>query len=231
MSRAGRKTLGGTALSRLKYPCLVPSCESTFRSDVLKTHYLNSVNFDKDGFPIDPESSEFGKLNQKYKDHTRFFFNNGYSLQKLPNPGKPVGAKNSVLKYFSPGNVQSAETEKAEEDEKRQRCESENTAGCSSWLEANDDQRDTCEEVSGNDEENDEEMELQRRLNVSRGHDATEEHNMEPQISSGGDYRAWQDRRVKNKCTLILEPVYLVVHMLKLTMEVGKLTIMRWKWK
>ena len=137
MSRAGRKTLGGTALSRLKYPCLVPSCENTFRSDVLKTHYLNSVHFDKDGFPLDPEFIEFGKLNQKSKDHNRFFFNNGYSIQKLPNPGKPVGEKNSGLKYFSPGNVQSAE--KAEEDinepcEKRQRCGSEDTAGCSGDL-------------------------------------------------------------------------------------------------
>ena len=159
MSRAGRNKLGGTALSRLKYPCLVPSCENTFRSDVLKTHYLNSVNFDKDGFPLDPESSEFGKLNQKSKDHTRFFFNNGYSLQKLPNPGKPVGEKNSVLKYFSPGNVQSAETEKAEEDINE-------PSGCSDRLEAGDamHQRDICQEVSGNDEENDEEMELQRRL-------------------------------------------------------------------
>ena len=160
----------------------------------MKTHY-----FDKDGFPLDPESIEFGKLNQKSKDHTRYFFNNGYSIQKLPNPGKPVGEKNSVLKYFSPGNVQSAE--KAEEDinepcEKRQRCGSEDTAGCSGKLKAGDTmhQRDTCEEVSGNDEENDEEeMELQRRLNVLRGHDATEEHNMEPQISSGGDDIVWQE--------------------------------------
>ena len=30
---AGRKKLGGTPLSRLEYPCRVPSCGATFQSD------------------------------------------------------------------------------------------------------------------------------------------------------------------------------------------------------
>ena len=92
----GRSKLGGTPLSRLNYLCEVPSCHASFQLDRLRDHYLNCVQFDNEGSPISIETEEFRKLNDKKKDHTRFFAKNGYSLQKLPNPGKPIVPENSV---------------------------------------------------------------------------------------------------------------------------------------
>ena len=97
----GRSKLSGTPLSRLNFPCRVASCNASFRSDRLKDHYINCVQFDDEGSPINIETEEFQKLNDKKKEHTRFFARNGYSLQKLPNPGKPIVPENSVLGYFT----------------------------------------------------------------------------------------------------------------------------------
>ena len=97
----GRNKLGGTALSRLRFECQVPTCKASFRSDNLKTHYINCVQFDAKGLPIDLESVEFERLNEKKKDHTRFFAKNGYCLQKLPSHGKATVTENSVRGYFT----------------------------------------------------------------------------------------------------------------------------------
>ena len=62
-----RNKLGGTALSRLRFECQVPTCKASSRSDTLKTHYINCVQFDAKGLPIDLESVEFERLNEKKK--------------------------------------------------------------------------------------------------------------------------------------------------------------------
>ena len=67
----------------------------------MKTHYINCVQFDAKGLPIDLESVEFERLNEKKKDHTRFFAKNGYCLQKLPSHGKATVRENSVRGYFT----------------------------------------------------------------------------------------------------------------------------------
>ena len=95
----GRNKLGGTPLSRLRFECQVPAFKASFRSDTLKTHYINCVQFDAKGLPIDLESVEFERLNEKKKDHTRIFAKNGYCLQKLPSHGKATVTENSVRGY------------------------------------------------------------------------------------------------------------------------------------
>ena len=96
-----RNKLGGTALSRLRFECQVPTCKASLQSETLKTHYSNCVQFDAKGLPIDLESVEFERLNEKKKDHTRFFAQNGYCLQKLPSHGKATVTENSVRGYFT----------------------------------------------------------------------------------------------------------------------------------
>ena len=100
----GRSKLGGNSLSRLKFPCTVPTCDCTFRSDKIRAHYLSCVKFDDFGLPLDPDSTEFDTLNLKMKEHTRYFASNSFSLKNMPPPGKPVPAESSVRNYFLKSN-------------------------------------------------------------------------------------------------------------------------------
>ena len=172
-SGAGRSKLGGVPLSRLQYPCRVTSCDESFRSDALKTHYINQVKFNTEGSPLDSDSEEFQKLSKKIQDHTRFFSENGYSLKNLPTTGKPVGVKNSVVGYFPPVGDQSNKVPGDDMDklnEKRPRLDSENTDRTSGLMEGGDvmDSNTSVEKAAQDDEEMDKELDtmLNREMNI-----------------------------------------------------------------
>ena len=62
----------GVPSSRLKYKCLVPSCNLESRADYLKGHYKNTVKFDAMGNPLKETDEEFFNLTQAEKQHTVF---------------------------------------------------------------------------------------------------------------------------------------------------------------
>ena len=109
---AGRSKLGGTSLSRLKFPCQVPSCDGSFRSDLLKNHYLWSVISGDDGRPVNPSSEKFAKLSEKQQKHTKFFFENNFTETKLPPVKKPTHSvvfENFFIPKPNPRNKESSE--------------------------------------------------------------------------------------------------------------------------
>ena len=198
-SGAGRNKLGGTPLSRLKYPCRVTSCDESLRSDALKTHYINQVKFDEEGFPLDSDTEEFRKLSKKFQDHTRFFSENGYSLNNLPKTGKPVGVKNSVCRYFTPDSEQIDKVPDDDDDDmdelgdKRPRLDSENTDGTSGLVESSDvmDSNSGVERSVDQDEESD--NELQARLDALRSNSPVVNASDEPPPSLPVEIRAILD--------------------------------------
>ena len=141
------------------------SCDESFRSDALKTHYINQVKFNTDGSPLDSDSEEFRKLSKKIQDHTRFFSENGYSLKNLPTTGKPVGVKNSVYGYLA--TVAGDHSDKVPGDvdidklhDKRPRLDSENTDETSDLMEGSDvmDSNTSVEKAVEKDGESDDEL-------------------------------------------------------------------------
>ena len=108
---AGRSKLGGTSFSRLKFPCQVPSCDGSLRSDLHKSHYLSLVLFDDDGLPVNPNSEKFSKLNEKKQKHTKFFYENNFTDTKLPTVKKPTHAAvfNNFFKPKPKEDIESTE--------------------------------------------------------------------------------------------------------------------------
>ena len=89
MDKGGRPSLGGLSLSRQTYPCLVPQCSLSGRTDSLRRHYVSKVAFDKDGSPVLKSSSEYIKLSEEKKRHMDFFRENNFTRTNLPQFKKP----------------------------------------------------------------------------------------------------------------------------------------------
>ena len=127
MNKAGRSKLGGKALTRLNFSCVVPSCSGSCRSDALKRHYLSMVSFDEQGNPMKTDSIGFSKLNKIKKDHTRFFGENGFTKDKLPTIKKPTqpipvifhkntAAMSEEVKEDEDGEISEPESKKVKRD-------------------------------------------------------------------------------------------------------------------
>lgn len=82
MTRKGRPKLSGIPLSRRFCPCAVPECSKAIRADNLEKHYRNQVVIDKNGDVRDPKKIQ--GMKRSHVAHTKFFFENNYSLTKLP---------------------------------------------------------------------------------------------------------------------------------------------------
>lgn len=80
-----------TSMSRQSFGCVVPGCIVKKRSDKLRNHYTSKVHFDKKtGLPIQSNSMIFLNLTQEEKDHTKYFYDHGYTITRLPVCSTPT---------------------------------------------------------------------------------------------------------------------------------------------
>lgn len=78
--------------SKQSFMCLISNCGAIFRGDALNRHYRTIVEFDQDGNPLMPNSDKFKKMKKNKQEHTRYFFENGYTSLNLPKLKTPANA-------------------------------------------------------------------------------------------------------------------------------------------
>ncbi len=81
-----------------------------------RIHYQQKVKFESStGHPLCPSDEPFGQLTEEEKIHTKFFYENGFSISKLPQATKPIHVpKNpfeAARKNKASLNVEAMETE------------------------------------------------------------------------------------------------------------------------
>ena len=89
--KSGPKTLGGTPRCKVKYNCIVPGCEKSFRSDHFSEHYESKsdlVILDEarkmNNVVLGTEHIKGLILDASKRDHTTFLLQNDYSSENLP---------------------------------------------------------------------------------------------------------------------------------------------------
>ena len=85
-SAKGPLKKAGGSQSRQSYDCIVPSCDKELRSDELKGHYLNKVDFDLlSTVKTFTKTHAILKINELTdpikKSHTLFFYESGFLTQ------------------------------------------------------------------------------------------------------------------------------------------------------
>ena len=109
------KNMAATPSSRKDYKCSV--CDKVTRYDNLKTHYINSVEFDKNDQPLNPKSVIFQTLTAKKQEHTKYFYENNYNRNKLP-PFKSVASATLPLNPFTASVSKKRKANEGENKEK-----------------------------------------------------------------------------------------------------------------